>query len=105
MKRNKNSRSSERREIIRDLIEGGSVSTWIGPPPNRTEVFEALNRVDNGKYGICINCGKEIPEARLHAKPEATRCIDCQILLEQEYVATMGSGSHIVGSSLCQSEL
>ena len=41
-------------------------------------VQAALNRIDAGKYGLCVACGIEIPAARLHAAPEAARCIACQ---------------------------
>jgi DnaK suppressor protein len=44
----------------------------------RTEVAEALGRVDEGTYGTCIDCGKPIPEGRLEARPEAARCVACQ---------------------------
>ncbi|HZS94590.1 MAG TPA: TraR/DksA C4-type zinc finger protein [Chloroflexota bacterium] len=42
------------------------------------QVNEALAKYENGTYGICDECGKEIPLARLQAMPEATHCIDCQ---------------------------
>jgi DnaK suppressor protein len=38
----------------------------------------ALARIDNGTYGKCVNCGAQIPEARLEAMPWATLCIDCK---------------------------
>jgi RNA polymerase-binding protein DksA len=37
----------------------------------------ALNRIEEGSYGICDSCGEEIGEARLAAVPEATRCVKC----------------------------
>jgi DnaK suppressor protein len=37
----------------------------------------ALDRIENGSYGICKACGEGIGEARLEAIPEATRCVDC----------------------------
>ena len=37
----------------------------------------ALSRIEDGSYGLCDNCGKEIGEARLEAVPEATRCVSC----------------------------
>jgi DnaK suppressor protein len=37
----------------------------------------ALQRIDEGTYGICTNCGKQIPEERLEALPWASLCIDC----------------------------
>ncbi len=44
----------------------------------RTEVIDALARVENGTYGTCVDCGKPIPEGRLEARPEAARCVACQ---------------------------
>ncbi len=41
-------------------------------------VEEALKKIDNGTYGICDKCGKQIPLARLEAVPWADECIDCQ---------------------------
>ena len=38
----------------------------------------ALSRLETGDYGKCVDCGKEIPPARLDAMPEAVRCIDDQ---------------------------
>ena len=38
----------------------------------------ALRRIEDGSYGLCIDCGVEIPAARLHAAPDALRCIACQ---------------------------
>ena len=42
------------------------------------EIDAALARIDNGTYGTCTSCGKQIPEERLEALPWATLCIDCQ---------------------------
>jgi DnaK suppressor protein len=39
---------------------------------------EALARLDAGEYGMCIDCGTDIPVARLQAQPFASRCIQCQ---------------------------
>jgi RNA polymerase-binding protein DksA len=41
------------------------------------EIDRALARVDDGTYGTCTNCGKEIAVARLEAQPWASLCIDC----------------------------
>ena len=43
-----------------------------------TEIDAALTRIEDGTYGICANCGKQIAEERLEARPWATLCIDCQ---------------------------
>jgi RNA polymerase-binding transcription factor DksA len=44
----------------------------------RTQVVEALTRLDDGKYGRCVDCGDEVPEGRLEARPDAARCVRCQ---------------------------
>jgi RNA polymerase-binding protein DksA len=47
-------------------------------------VNEALQKFEEGTYGVCARCGKAIPEKRLRALPEATHCIECQALLERQ---------------------
>lgn len=42
------------------------------------EVEEALRRVDEGTYGLCVDCGEPIPDKRLAALPASARCMDCQ---------------------------
>ena len=39
---------------------------------------EALERVENGTYGICRSCGGDISKPRLEAVPHATQCIKCK---------------------------
>jgi len=41
------------------------------------EANKALDKIDKGTYGKCEKCGKEIPEARLKAYPEAALCLKC----------------------------
>lgn len=38
---------------------------------------EALERINGGTYGVCENCGKEIPIERLKAYPSAKTCMQC----------------------------
>ena len=44
----------------------------------RDEVLAALARLDQNTYGQCVDCGQEIPEGRLDARPDAARCVGCQ---------------------------
>jgi DnaK suppressor protein len=44
----------------------------------RTLVVDALRRLEEGSYGLCVDCGSGVPEGRLEAKPEAARCVKCQ---------------------------
>lgn len=41
------------------------------------QVRHALDRLHAGHYGSCEGCGAPISEARLHARPEATHCLQC----------------------------
>ena len=46
------------------------------------EVEAALLRMKDGTYGECVDCANNIPFARLHANPSASRCIACQERVE-----------------------
>ncbi|HYO50251.1 MAG TPA: TraR/DksA C4-type zinc finger protein [Chloroflexia bacterium] len=46
-------------------------------------VNEALERIEDGSYGTCSNCGKPINPARLDALPFSTLCINCQNLADK----------------------
>ena len=43
----------------------------------------ALTRIKQGKYGLCIKCGKRIPHERLEAIPYALMCIECKTAEEK----------------------
>ncbi len=43
------------------------------------QLDEALERIENGTYGICRVCGKEIGHERLEAVPTTTICYDCKV--------------------------
>ena len=47
------------------------------------DIDQALLRIDEGSYGVCARCGKEIPERRLDAIPTARYDAECQTLIEQ----------------------
>jgi DnaK suppressor protein len=44
----------------------------------------ALQRLDEGLYGICARCGHDIDPERLKAMPYATLCVNCQKRLERD---------------------
>jgi RNA polymerase-binding protein DksA len=43
-------------------------------------IDKALAKIENGSYGVCERCGKQIDPARLEALPYAELCIDCKRL-------------------------
>ena len=48
------------------------------------EVGEALMRIEDGTYGECIDCEKDIPVKRLEVFPAAKRCVECKERFEKE---------------------
>jgi len=52
------------------------------------EAEAALRSPHTPAYGICADCGAEIPFARLHASPTATQCVACQARIERVQAAS-----------------
>lgn len=48
------------------------------------KIKKAIQRTEDGSYGVCDECGEEISESRLKARPETTLCFNCKE--EQEKV-------------------
>jgi DnaK suppressor protein len=48
------------------------------------KIHEALQRIEDGTYGICEGCGEEISVPRLKARPVTTLCIDCKSRQEEQ---------------------
>ena len=48
------------------------------------KIKDALERIENGTYGICESCQEEISQKRLKARPVTTLCIDCKKNQEDE---------------------
>jgi RNA polymerase-binding transcription factor DksA len=59
-------------EVTRDLAE-------------LRELEGARVRIAGGSYGVCADCGADIPVARLRAQPAALRCVTCQARHEKTY--------------------
>lgn len=43
----------------------------------------ALDRLNDGEYGTCVECGEQIAAARLQALPEVQTCVRCQDRIER----------------------
>lgn len=48
------------------------------------QITDALERLDAGSYGLCLDCGGPIATTRLQALPEAERCLNCQEEFERD---------------------
>lgn len=61
-------------EAVRRLTEvgvGGALEV------KQQRVLRALEKLDEGTYGVCDDCGRPIAPARLRFAPESVLCIDC----------------------------
>jgi DnaK suppressor protein len=48
------------------------------------KIRDALERIEEGSFGICEECGESISLKRLEARPVTTLCIDCKTKQENE---------------------
>jgi DnaK suppressor protein len=48
------------------------------------KIEEAIERINQGVFGICEKCGEDINIKRLEARPVTTMCIECKTLQEEE---------------------
>lgn len=53
-------------------------------------IVHALSKIEDGTYGICIDCNEPIPERRLKYYPNAARCLVCQEIYEDNLGASTG---------------
>ena len=66
-------------DAARSLAEVETHASLIEQAENRLkEIDTAFRRLEQGRYGLCEDCGQEIAIERLEALPFATRCVDCQ---------------------------
>ena len=73
-------------DVARSLADVETHASLIENAENKVRrIDSAFVQLELGDYGICANCGEEIPLARLEAVPFAIYCVDCQ--------AEMGEGS------------
>ena len=99
-RRNTTSRAKQRQELLRELAADEAVYVISGEGHSRAvEALEALRRIEDGTYGICVDCGVTIPPARLQVKPEATRCIACQTECEHWLVGRRGDSNYVARRS------
>lgn len=51
------------------------------------QIDEALERIRHGDYGVCEECGEDIPKKRLEVQPYSLLCVECQEKIESGKVA------------------
>ena len=66
-------------DIASDDMDRKMLETIGSKDMKRMKLIDsAITRIEQGKYGLCMKCGKKIPKERLEAIPYALMCIECQ---------------------------
>ncbi len=66
-------------DIAADDMDRKMLETIGSKDMKRMKLIDsAITRIEQGKYGLCMKCGKKIPKERLEAIPYALMCIECQ---------------------------
>ena len=68
---------------LRDVIEELALKLGERESQMVADIDQALMRLDEGSYGLCVRCGKTIDERRLEAVPTARYDAACQAAIEQ----------------------
>jgi DnaK suppressor protein len=64
------------------FLEERAVSTKMTLKSELEAVEQALERINEGSYGVCMQCGQPILKERLEARPQALRCLTDERLWE-----------------------
>ncbi len=68
---------------LRDVIEELALKLGERESQMVADIDQALMRLDEGSYGLCVRCGKAIDERRLEAVPTARYDAACQATIEE----------------------
>ena len=70
--------SGDEADVASDVIDRALLNALGTQDANRLQLIDnALDRINQNKYGRCLKCGKEIPQERLEALPYALMCVNC----------------------------
>jgi DnaK suppressor protein len=58
-------------EALRNSLQDAEYQEYV-------RIIQALQAIEKGTYGLCVDCGEQISEKRLKYYPNASRCIACQ---------------------------
>lgn len=70
-------------EHVADQLMNADVALLTHELKELREIDLALQRIANGTYGICSECGRMIDPARLSARPVARMCVPCKTAFEK----------------------
>lgn len=72
-------------EAVADLISDLDHAELSRDLQELRQLEAAQDRLAQGNYGSCVDCGREIDFDRLLAQPSALRCLDCQAVHERTH--------------------
>lgn len=72
-----------RRKSKIEILRSGGQQALSHSPHDIRKIDRALKRIEEGQYGLCLDCGSGIEFARLEIIPESTHCIVCARKIEQ----------------------
>lgn len=71
-------------DIASDAIDRTMLDALGQQDKDRLDMINnALSKIAQGTYGVCIDCGKDIPMSRLEALPWTGLCVDCKTKAER----------------------
>jgi DnaK suppressor protein len=71
-------------QSVHDFVQDVELALMEMKSETLKKIDEALQRLEEGTYGTCAECGNEVTEARLRALPFALLCISCQEQAEEQ---------------------
>lgn len=78
--------SGDEVDIASDAVSRSMLDSLGAQDALRLQLINnALVRMQQGKYGLCLKCGKEIPKTRLEAIPYAFLCVSCKAQEERKH--------------------
>lgn len=70
-------------QALSSTMESVKISLQDTERGEYNRIIQALEKIKDGSYGVCSDCGNPIAERRLQSYPNASRCISCQEAFEE----------------------
>jgi DnaK suppressor protein len=71
-------------QVLTSTMESLRMSLQDAEVDEYRRIARALEKINDGRYGLCVDCGNAISEKRLRSFPDTTRCLGCQEIFEDK---------------------